>query len=53
MKEKEQLLYTIITVCVIIAGIITGVWLSHQEIILLNRSIEQSNRKKKNYEIQI
>ncbi len=43
MKEKEQLLYMIITVCVIIAGIITGVWLSHQEIILLNRSIERDD----------
>ena len=36
MGEKERIVYTIVTVCVIIAGIITGVWLSHQEGFVLN-----------------
>ena len=36
MGEKERIVYTIVTVCVIVAGIVTGVWLSHQDGFVLN-----------------
>lgn len=37
-SQKERVIYTVITLLVIIAGIITGVWLGHQKNFALNKN---------------